>query len=64
MAITDYELWLDNNDLSDFNDVYALYHSVSGIEDWGSFKAVRGKGVQQLIVHSVIVMSHCAVSVR
>ena len=29
MAITDFDLWLDNNDLSDFNDVYALYHSVS-----------------------------------
>lgn len=52
MAITDFDLWLDNNDLSDFNDVYALYHSVAGIEDWGSFKAVRGRGAQQLIVHS------------
>ena len=34
MAITDFDLWLDNNDLSDFNDVYALYHSVAGIDDW------------------------------
>lgn len=28
MAITDFDLWLDNVDLSDFNDVYSLYHSV------------------------------------
>ena len=43
MAITDFDLWLDSVDLSDFNDVYALYHSVSGIEDWGSFKTERGR---------------------
>lgn len=52
MAITDFDLWLDNNDLSDFNDVYALYHSVSGIEDWGSYKTERGRGNQQLLVYS------------
>lgn len=33
MAITDFDFWLDSIDLSDFNDVYALYHSVSGIDD-------------------------------
>ena len=42
MAITDFDSWLDSVDLSDFNDVYALYHSVSGIEDWGAFKTERG----------------------
>lgn len=52
MAITDFDLWLDSVDLSDFNDVYALYHSVSGIEDWGSFRTERGRGFQQLLVHS------------
>ena len=36
----------------DFNDDYALYHSVSGIEDWGSFRAERGRGSQQILVHS------------
>lgn len=52
MAITDFDLWLDSVDLSDFNDVYALYHSVYGIENWGSFKTKRGRGAQQLLVHS------------
>lgn len=52
MAITDFDLWLDNVDLSDFNDVYALYHSVSGIENWGTFRAERGRGAQQLLVYS------------
>lgn len=52
MAITDFDLWLDNVDLSDFNDVYSLYHSVSGIEDWGSFRTERGRGSQNLLVHS------------
>ena len=50
MATTDFEMWLDGTDLSDFNDVYALYHSVAGIEDWGSYKTVRGRGVEQFIV--------------
>lgn len=52
MAITDFDLWLDNNDLSDFNDIYSLYHSVSGIETWGAFKTERGRANQQLLVHS------------
>lgn len=52
MAITDFDLWLDNVDLTDFNDVYSLYHSVSGIEDWGAFRTERGRGPQQLLVHS------------
>ena len=50
MATTDFEMWLDGTDLSDYNDVYALYHSVAGVEDWGSYKTVRGRGVGQLIV--------------
>lgn len=33
MAITDFDLWFDSFDLSDFNDVYSLYHSVSGIKN-------------------------------
>ena len=52
MAITDFDLWLDSVDLSDFNDVYSLYHSVSGIEDMGPFKTERGRGPQQLLVRS------------
>ena len=52
MAITEFDLWLDSVDLSDFNDDYALYHSVSGIEDWGSFRAERGRGSRQILVHS------------
>ena len=52
MATTDFDLWLDSVDLSDFNDVYSLYHSVSDIEDWGPFKTERGRGSQQLLVHS------------
>lgn len=52
MAITDFDLWLNSVDLSDYNDVYALYHSVSGIEDWGAFRTERGRGAQQLLVHS------------
>lgn len=52
-TITDFKTWLDCNDLSDFNDVYSLYHSVQDVEKWAGFSTERGKKEGVYIVKSV-----------
>lgn len=52
-TITDFNDWLDGIDLSDFNDVYSLYHSVSDVEEWGCFNTIKGKAEGQYIVSSI-----------
>lgn len=37
-TITDFDAWLSCIDLSDFNDVYSLYHTVADLNDWSSFE--------------------------
>lgn len=51
-TITDFDTWLEGNDLSDFNDVYSLYHSVAEVEEWGGYKTIKGKDAGQYIVSS------------
>lgn len=40
-SITDFREWLESTDLSGYNDVYSLYHSVCNIEDFGSYETVK-----------------------
>lgn len=42
--MNDFESWIGFHDLSDYNDVYCLYHSVADVEEWGEFKTVHGRG--------------------
>lgn len=37
-TITDFNSWLGCIDLSDYNDVYSLYRTVSDLSPWGSFE--------------------------
>lgn len=41
MTTQDFDTWLESTDLSDFNDVYSLYHSVSELEQWAGFSTVQ-----------------------
>ena len=52
-TITDFNEWLDGIDLSDFNDVYSLYHSVADVEEWGCYNTIKGKADGQYIVSSI-----------
>lgn len=53
MTTTNFDEWLDNNELSDYNDVYSLYQSVLNVEEWAGFKTIRGKSEGQYIVSSI-----------
>lgn len=37
-TITDFSAWLSCIDLSDYNDVWSLYHTVSDLSDYSSFE--------------------------
>ena len=44
-TITDFNSWLSCIDLTDYNDVYSLYRTVTDLDEYGSFvirKTVRG----------------------
>jgi hypothetical protein len=40
-TITDFQAWLDGNDLSDYNDVCSLYHTVEDCEDMNGFSITK-----------------------
>lgn len=40
MTTTNFDDWLDTTDLSDFNDVYSLYQSVAGVEEFGAYTTI------------------------
>jgi len=65
MAITDFDFWLDNNDLSNFNDVYSLYHSVSGI--FSLFKRGSNRSFSSLfamIIGSILILLNWLIKVN
>lgn len=41
---TDFQDWLDQNDLSDYNSVYELYQTIDSCEGYGSFDIQSAKG--------------------
>lgn len=40
-STTNFQEWLDGTDLSDYNDVYSLYCSVSNVANFGSYDTVK-----------------------
>lgn len=44
MATTNFNEWLDQVDLSDYNTVYELYQTVANLESYGSFDIEPAKG--------------------
>ena len=52
-SITDFNTWLEGNDLSDYNDVYSLYNSVANVEEWAGYKTIKGRTEGQYVVSSI-----------
>ena len=52
--MTDFEEWINFHELTDYNDVYCLYHSVADIEEWGLFKTVHGRGKDKYVLKSTV----------
>lgn len=46
---TDFSAWLSCIDLSDYNDVWSLYHTVSDLSDYSSFKITEKETVGETI---------------
>lgn len=44
MTITDFSAWLECADLENYEEVYALYHSVADNSDYGMFNTQVAKG--------------------
>ena len=40
---TDFKSWLDFVELENYNDIYCIYRSVQGIDEWGAFKCTEKK---------------------
>lgn len=41
-TITDFQEWIDQTDLDDYNDVYSLYMTVYNLENWGGYQIQEG----------------------
>lgn len=40
-TITDFKVWIEGSDLENYSDVYCLYKSVEGIDEWGAFSTTQ-----------------------
>lgn len=53
-TLTEFQDWLDEIDLSDYEDVYSLYRSVNENEEFGMFKTDIAKNGQIIVSCSII----------
>ena len=52
-TITNFQTWLDQTDLGDYNDVYSLYQAVNNIENWGGYEVTKGRVEGQYFVDAI-----------
>lgn len=57
MSTTDFDAWLDEADLENYEEVYCLYRSVADCDEMGSFKTQVAKGTDNGWIVSA---RHCA----
>lgn len=50
---TDFNEWLFGIDLTDYNDVYSLYHTVRDLENWGGYEIKKGRTPGQYFVTAI-----------